>query len=347
MNKLFFNSPLSFNDPFDCAHSIALEELSDELVCKFYAKSFKSDATEQLMSKLLNRSILREEYVELFKVFEKNSTVKRNDLPFEELVLGEAIRNDEVFNEQKDSNISAIKEIVNGIVQRTLDAIKNNMTENYGVCCFSEACDEMLMWSYYADGHTGFCLEFDTANEPFTKLKKVNYVKDIPKYDPNLLLNGHKGDDIVEKFLCTKFEGWKHEREWRILHKSKQTIYGYESNQLTGIYLGAKIDDTDKEIILTLLRSQNSYVKFYQMEQVDNSFVVQPKEITYFTYLEGQLIFLDTLKSVFKNSKFQLSDILVRNEFNWISKSIEIYLKNLESQKIIIKDNQFYSLIDG
>ena len=38
---------------------------------------------------------------------------------------------------------------------------KINLYER-GVCCFSEKKDDILMWSHYADGHKGFCLEFIT-----------------------------------------------------------------------------------------------------------------------------------------------------------------------------------------
>ena len=31
-----------------------------------------------------------------------------------------------------------------------------------GVACFTTELNNILMWSHYADGHKGFCLEFDT-----------------------------------------------------------------------------------------------------------------------------------------------------------------------------------------
>jgi hypothetical protein len=32
-----------------------------------------------------------------------------------------------------------------------------------GVACFSEKVNDLLMWGHYAEGHRGFCLEFDTS----------------------------------------------------------------------------------------------------------------------------------------------------------------------------------------
>jgi hypothetical protein len=33
---------------------------------------------------------------------------------------------------------------------------------NLSISCFSEVCDDILLWSHYADGHKGICLEYKT-----------------------------------------------------------------------------------------------------------------------------------------------------------------------------------------
>ena len=43
-----------------------------------------------------------------------------------------------------------------------------------GILCLSEKRDDILMWSHYADGHTGFCLEFDKEG-----LKSWNFCSPI------------------------------------------------------------------------------------------------------------------------------------------------------------------------
>jgi len=43
-----------------------------------------------------------------------------------------------------------------------------------GIACFSTRKDNILMWSHYAEGHKGLCLEFDT-NYPPLRIKK-NYI---------------------------------------------------------------------------------------------------------------------------------------------------------------------------
>ena len=60
-------------------------------------------------------------------------------------------------------------------IDRAIQATNKVKKENWmhiGVACFSEANDNILMWSHYANNHEGFCLEFDTRYLPF-KLKKT------------------------------------------------------------------------------------------------------------------------------------------------------------------------------
>jgi len=44
-----------------------------------------------------------------------------------------------------------------------IDSICRNVLGNSAVACFSEINDDFLMWSHYASGHSGVCLEFEVA----------------------------------------------------------------------------------------------------------------------------------------------------------------------------------------
>jgi hypothetical protein len=52
----------------------------------------------------------------------------------------------------------------------------------WGVCCFTTDNRNPLMWSHYADGHKGFCLEFDTQKCKLLseKLFPVTYSDEYP-----------------------------------------------------------------------------------------------------------------------------------------------------------------------
>lgn len=81
--------------------------------------------------------------------------------------------------------------------------------EQTGVLCLSAKNDDILMWSHYSNGHTGFCLQFDaTDNTPFFGFAQpVVYKKKYP------VLNRFEAtdDQILEASLLTKAYHWKYE----------------------------------------------------------------------------------------------------------------------------------------
>jgi hypothetical protein len=74
-----------------------------------------------------------------------------------------------------------------------------------GVGCFSTKNDDLLMWAHYADGHRGFCLEFDSSVEPFSKAEPVAYQASILEVNPlDVLDDRSSGQDLIEAMFRTK-----------------------------------------------------------------------------------------------------------------------------------------------
>ena len=46
-----------------------------------------------------------------------------------------------------------------------LNRLFSQFLNNSAAVCFSQRADDFLMWSHYAGGHTGICLEFDVQTE--------------------------------------------------------------------------------------------------------------------------------------------------------------------------------------
>ncbi len=79
------------------------------------------------------------------------------------------------------------------------------------IYCLTPVPDSTLMWSHYADNHRGICLEFGTDTPLVGRAREVEYLRDYPKWSPNML--GDTGPHI----LLTKSDDWKYEREYRII----------------------------------------------------------------------------------------------------------------------------------
>jgi hypothetical protein len=163
-------------------------------------------------------------------------------------------------------------------MRNSFDEHVETMLNKRGVCCFSEKVDDPLMWSHYADGHRGFCLEFDTRFEPFHKAFKVTYSKEIPSINPTHVLLESDTDPLMP-MITTKADCWAYEQEWRIFHREADKAYTCPVESLTGIYLGASISFTHIEIIALVLR--DSPTKLYRVSRSDSEFRLQMEEVQY------------------------------------------------------------------
>lgn len=62
-----------------------------------------------------------------------------------------------------------------------LNAQIKNSVQNTGVICFSSSKNNILLWSHYANGHTGFAVGFDTQKltKAVGELKLESFIKEI------------------------------------------------------------------------------------------------------------------------------------------------------------------------
>ncbi|MCD7791190.1 MAG: DUF2971 domain-containing protein [Bacteroides thetaiotaomicron] len=149
--------------------------------------------------------------------------------------------------------------------------------------CLSETNDNPLMWGHYADGHNGFCVEYDLkllSKDPYKicgHLFPVIYTPNRIDRDIRSLIASHNDlnnaiegdyeydgdeplDDILPLFL-TKGTEWKYEREWRIVYSRKQmydendkTLYEGNLNFpcVSAVYMGYRINKEMKENLIEI-----------------------------------------------------------------------------------------------
>lgn len=353
-NKIYFNAPKNFNDPYDCLHALEFTRLSISQIERIYFESNPSNARmNTIVSNILQDKITTAELVEFYDIYSNNNNKFKQDLY---LALGidpsqyisnlrQMIIEDGTFTLFKQIAYQSLEENANNTVSTIIDNLRFKMASDHGISCFSEVYDDMLMWSYYADGHKGYCLEFDTLEDPFNNAKKVSYVDRIPPFNVSALLEDEgESAHVINTFLATKFKGWSHEREWRIIHKESSKLYTYKSKSLTGIYLGTNIDSTNLEILLTILKAQNPYVKFYKMEKTPQKFTVIAKPLNYSTHLEAQGIFTNYIREKFRGNKFTLKQILEMGELGMPEQLMAVFIENLKSLNVLKVEGQELNL---
>jgi len=144
----------------------------------------------------------------------------------------------------------------------SLDENFSQFLSNSSVACFSRCCSDFLMWSHYASGHKGICLEFEVDIDPanshishfpmVTRIpidgKAIEWTTDVeavqykdaltrlPFYDylpvfANVgdvdLMNlsksyWHPYAEGIKKIFLEKRKAWREEEEWRIVHVNFQ-----------------------------------------------------------------------------------------------------------------------------
>jgi len=159
-----------------------------------------------------------------------------------------------------------------------------------GVCCFSDVNDSILMWSHYADEHKGICIGFDAKKSLFRFAWQVKYQAEFP-----IVRRPTDSDEILlDKTLLTKADCWSYEKEWRIIRRTvteqekKQRLqnrnyseediqllvnengpgyYSFPKEAITEIYLGARIEEKQRETVIQSIKDANLNIPIYEVQR--------------------------------------------------------------------------------
>lgn len=182
------------------------------------------------------------------------------------------------FYPTKDNDIDEASEIIDKF-DKELNEWANNI---FRVGCLGSDYKNKLMWSHYADSHTGFCIEYDFNNIKWENLLvyplPVLYSKERP-----LIPYYNWGGKDIEKAkkdlmigLLTKDIVWSYENEWRFII-SKQDKTELVMPPISCIYLGANIENDNKIKIMNIAKKFNIPVK--QMTIDRGKYALHAKDI--------------------------------------------------------------------
>ena len=112
------------------------------------------------------------------------------------------------------------------IYLNTFNHHTNEILEKITLASFSENWDNMTMWSHYANGYKGVCLEFDVDSVDSNNLERylypVQYV-DVLQNVPRFIINRFECDkeinslDVILSCATQKLKSWNYEEEWRYI----------------------------------------------------------------------------------------------------------------------------------
>lgn len=250
--RIHLDDPRSFNDPFDaafhCAKISTLALYDSELIL---AKKFLNYIC---FTKEENRGIHHQEIVIEYSNIMPQLLLHLSDDSIERPVI-ETIK--KIYNYLNTKTFS-LEEFINAIDKGFIED-KRVMKLNCKISCFSEIWDSILMWSYYANNHSGICIEFDMSkldrNDELTSqiyrgMSKVQYSP--IRADVQYLNTPTSGLN----FLATKADVWSHEHEWRLICETEMEYLPFDC--VSNVYIGVNYDVLTSEY-KELVNAVNTY----------------------------------------------------------------------------------------
>jgi hypothetical protein len=183
-----------------------------------------------------------------------------------------ALKNFIILNQLDRYYWNPVQEIKEkGFLKFFIDNWYHLQRNQYGISCFSKTPNEPLMWSHYADKHSGICLIYD-KRELMQSLNDSSFQFDClaVNYKKRPLLELIEINEEVtfmssEHVLISKDSKWQYEQEVRFIAKfeDKNNFTGrsfttYHS-ALRGIIYGANIGNDDLDAVSYILRNDPLY----------------------------------------------------------------------------------------
>ena len=170
-------------------------------------------------------------------------------------------------------------------LEKHKDSFLSATLKNVGVLCLSKDSKNILMWSHYAQNHTGFVIEFKINLIPSVNLNQVNMnelVKMLYPYrvkysDKRPSLDFDNMNTSLQTGLLTKHTGWEYEQEERVIDLIHGPgIHKFNPNLVNSVILGLKISQDNKEILMQKINQfnarHNTNVEVFSIKPVEDEF---------------------------------------------------------------------------
>lgn len=127
--------------------------------------------------------------------------------------------------------------------------------------CFCSDFKNHLLWSYYAQHHTGVCIKYDYKfirdENPYPEflIQPVRYSSHFPDIEFSEIILSHTPQRRLADLLFTKHSLWAHEREWRLvaLGLTGGSNYDLPSGlSISHIYAGARMPENAFEELTSI-----------------------------------------------------------------------------------------------
>jgi hypothetical protein len=248
--RIRYSQPAAFNDPFEG---------------RPYYKGFADvSSLEKRYPQRFDRLVI-EHYQSL-------SPELRNSIPQEDFI--------QMLEHLRPETYEIFRHVSKSFVPKINAMMHKSFTDGIGVLSLTEVRDNLLMWSHYAESHTGFVVEFDEKHKCFGpksdnpdewwRLHKVRYEDERPH------------TTVIEldftAILLTKGRAWEYEKEWRVFRPLNKAVavveakpfnihlFDYPPACIRGVIMGARMPLEERRLFWKAIRQNPafSHVRLYQ-----------------------------------------------------------------------------------
>ena len=150
--------------------------------------------------------------------------------------------------------------------------------KKFGIICFSEGFDNVLMWSHYAVKHHGLVIGLDIDDKMLTQVDYLPIAPRVISKDGKCKGCPHRFVGLMNSVMRTKAIDWAYEKEWRLIldYSNRQNIhedkdgsryYLLPSNSIQSIFIGLKCEMKPAGAFSRLHKHGLNQVSVYKMEQ--------------------------------------------------------------------------------
>ena len=198
----------------------------------------------------------------------------------------EALVDDRIFEMQLElfKELGA-KDSINMVRERYIEFYEGIIRDS-GIYSLSKKIDNELMWAYYASGHSGYAIIFDTdvLARSFENGKwggmyeiDVNYSKKLPKFDISRLRRENDVTVALSCFVGNKSEAWEHEDEHRLVFDKGGKSLTIDYRAIKGFVFGCRMKDEDIDFVMKLFAGRD--LDYYKIVLEENTYKLSLEEL--------------------------------------------------------------------
>ena len=131
--------------------------------------------------------------------------------------------------------------------------------KKYGILSLSESHENILMWSHYAENHTGFVMCFDLLKDPDYFKGPIRVVYQDFYGEQNYYK--YRNESVIAS-ISTKSSLWSYEREIRLI-KQEVGLKKFDKDSVCKIYFGVRSEEANISNLKSVLNREGYNVKYF------------------------------------------------------------------------------------